>query len=481
MILSSLLYIMLFFVAAGIYFLLPQRIRWLFLLLFGYYFYLYWGIVPVLVLLYVTAASYAAGLVMGRPLHGAVRKAVFVLSVVCVLLPLVYFKYAGFLAESAAGLLDLFGVTFSKSFSHVAVPTGISFFTFLAVAYLVDVYRTQVSPEKNPGVFALFISFFPIVLSGPIERAGSLIPQLKQTPGFDAEMVQEGLKRFFFGLFKKIVIADRLAMYVNEVYGNYDEYTGLALVLAIYFYSFQIYCDFSGYTDMAIGSAQILGINVMENFQRPYLARSIPDFWRRWHISLSRWLRDYIYIPLGGNRVTRARLFFNIFVTFFICGLWHGANWTFVFWGLLYCLYYVVHHLTAKKSRVFPTAPPAKRPWLNETGKILLTFHLVTFAWIFFRSASMYDAVALIAGVGRGPFFSGSLDVGLGVFNLVLSLVLVGCLIVWEVLSESAPLYIERVKQQTPLSVKICIWAVFVLSFFLLGVFHGTDFIYFNF
>jgi len=479
MILSSLLYIMLFFVAAGIYFLLPQRFRWLFLLLFGYYFYLYWGVVPVLVLLYVTGASYAAGLLMGRPLHRAVRKAVFAASVVCVLLPLLYFKYAGFLAESVSGLLDLFGAAFSKSFSP-AVPTGISFFTFLAVAYLADVYKTQVSPEKNPGVFALFISFFPIVLSGPIERAGSLIPQLKQTPGFDPEMVKNGAKRFFFGLFKKIVIADRLALYVNEVYGNADEYTGLVLVIAVYFYAFQIYCDFSGYTDMAVGSAQILGIDVMENFQRPYLARSIPDFWRRWHISLSRWLRDYIYIPLGGNRVSRARLFFNILVTFFICGLWHGANWTFVFWGLLYCLYYVVHHLTTRKTQVFPTESPAKKTWLNETAKIFVTFHLVTFAWIFFRSESMYDAVALIAGIGEGPFLSGSLDVGLGLFNLVLSLVLVGCLIVWEVLSESAPSFIERMKR-LPLSVKICAWVVFVLSFFLLGVFHGTDFIYFNF
>ena len=278
--------------------------------------------------------------------------------------------------------------------THWIFPLGISFFTFQSISYIVDIYTKKVSPEHNLLHTALFISFFPVISSGPIQRAGNLIPQFKTERHFDYDNATDGMKLFAWGMFKKLCIADRIAIYVNYVYGNATDQYGIALLFATVLYSFQIYCDFSGYTDMAIGIARYLGFDIGKNFDHPYLSKSLGEFWRRWHISLSSWLRDYVYIPLGGSRVALPRIYLNLLITFLVSGIWHGSTWNFVIWGLLHGVYQCIGRATK------PFWEKSKVP---SFIRILITFCLVTFAWIFFRAANLQEAGIVIRKITQVP------------------------------------------------------------------------------
>ena len=326
-------------------------------------------------LAYAVAVSYFGGLsfCIGR---GYRRLRLLALCAAC-LAPLLFFKYAP--RELHPGII---------------FPLGLSFFTFQSLSYIADCYKKKVEPERSLLNVALFVSFFPVVSSGPIQRAGNLIPQFKEAHRFDYCSATDGLKLFAWGMFKKLCVADRIAAYVNYVYGSADSQYGSALLLATVLYSFQIYCDFSGYSDMAIGAAKYCGFDVGKNFDHPYLAQSVGDFWRRWHISLSSWLRDYVYIPLGGSRVALPRIYFNLLATFLVSGIWHGAGWTFVVWGALHGLY----QCAGRAAK--PLLEKAKIP---AAVKILVTFCLVTFAWIFFRTESLGQAALVVRKIAEVP------------------------------------------------------------------------------
>ena len=280
---------------------------------------------------------------------------------------------------------------------HWIFPLGISFFTFQSVGYIADVYKKKIQAERNFLNVALFVSFFPVISSGPIQRAGNLITQLNQAHVFDYDDATDGLRLFAWGLFKKLCIADKLALYVNYVYGNVAEQHGLALLFATILYSFQIYCDFSGYSDMAIGVARYLGFDVEKNFDRPYLSQSVGEFWRRWHISLSSWLRDYVYIPLGGSRVALPRIYLNLMATFLVSGIWHGSTWNFVIWGALHGLFLCAERATkgARDKMKIPS-------WIN----VAVTFCLVAFAWIFFRAKNVSEAAVVVKKIAAARSIS---------------------------------------------------------------------------
>lgn len=319
-------------------------------------------------------------------------KLILFLGVFLSLLPLAFFKYFGFVNESIREFLSLFGLNFQLRGLNWAIPVGISFFTFQALGYLWDVYYRRQQAERDFLTYALFVSFFPSILSGPINKASLIIPQLKSLrPYFDYAKAVGGLKLLLWGMFMKVAVADRTALYVDTVLPNYMHYSGLSCLAASLLYSIQIYADFAGYSLMAIGVGKVLGFELAENFRRPYFAVSITEFWHRWHISLSTWLRDYVYIPLGGSRCSRLRNYWNIFVTFLVSGVWHGANWTFVLWGCLHGICQIVEKATGQQM--------CDNSRLVRGFRILVTFLLVNFAWIFFRMPTVKDACGVVARI----------------------------------------------------------------------------------
>ena len=300
------------------------------------------------------------------------------------------FKYFNFFNSALSDTASLFGLHYTASTLDVLLPVGISFYTFQSMAYTIDVYRGNIKPERNLLVFASYVAFFPQLVAGPIERASNLIPQFYQQFMVNYDRIISGLRQILWGAFKKVVIADRLSVYVNAVYNNITDHTGLTLIIATVFFAFQIYCDFSGYSDIAIGTARIMGFDLMDNFRQPYFSRSVREFWRRWHISLSTWFRDYVYIPLGGNRVRFSRNLSNLMIVFVVSGLWHGANWTFLIWGTLHGLYIVMEVVIGRYVHF-------KRRVLTDGMATVLTFVFVTVAWIFFRANTVNDAFYVLA------------------------------------------------------------------------------------
>jgi D-alanyl-lipoteichoic acid acyltransferase DltB (MBOAT superfamily) len=381
------------------HFTLPHRLRWGWLLASSLIFYATWSPLHVLLLVLSTLVAYLLALQIGRTSEPAGRKAFLILGLLVELGMLATFKYWGFVHDSFGALLGWFGLTYTRPAWQPLFPAGISFFTFQASGYLIDVYRAKIEPERHLGVFGLFAAFFPQLVAGPIERAGHLIPQFRVRHKLDASRISGGLSLLLWGMFKKVVVADRLAVYVSAVYGDPAAHRGWPVILATYFFAVQIYCDFSAYTDIVRGAAKLLGYDLLENFGLPYTATSIRDFWRRWHMSLTSWFRDYLYIPLGGNRVSKARWYANLMIVFLLSGLWHGPQWTFVLWGGLHGLYMLLeawtHDLRARVARR-----------LHLTDRILWTalstivvLNLVCFAWIFFRAGSIFDAALLIANM----------------------------------------------------------------------------------
>jgi D-alanyl-lipoteichoic acid acyltransferase DltB (MBOAT superfamily) len=364
------------------------------------FFYMFFKAVYILILLFTILIDYYSAFYIEKAAAPATKKKLLVTSILANITVLGIFKYFNFLNSNISGIATYLGYTNAIPFLTLLLPIGLSFHTFQAMSYTIEVYRGNQAAEKNIGIFALYIMFYPQLVAGPIERPQQILHQFYEKHAFDMQRVAAGLQRIGWGLFKKIVIADRLALVVNDIYDRPQEFTGVPLILATVFFAFQIYCDFSGYTDIALGCARVMGFRLMENFNQPYSAQTISEFWRRWHISLSSWFRDYVYIPMGGNRKGRFRTFVNLLLVFILCGIWHGANWTFVFWGALHGIYLIVGLGIKPLREKFYSFIKSKalKKGLQATDK-LFTFLLVCFAWIFFRAETLNDSFYIITNL----------------------------------------------------------------------------------
>ncbi len=410
---------------AILYFILPKKpiFRTGLLLIAGYVFYMYAQPALGILLLGTTAVSYFAALRIEKTEKRREKRLWLVLTLFVCLGVLFFFKYFDFFSESVSALFGLFGGTKDPVLLHLILPVGISFYTFQTLSYVIDVYRGDIGAERNFAYFALFVSFFPQLVAGPIERPENLLPQLKEIHTFDKDDFLRGSAVMLLGFFKKVVVADGIAAAVEAVYGAPEAASGFAVLLATVLFAVQIYSDFSGYTDIATGCARILGIRLMKNFDHPYAATSVRDFWSRWHISLSSWLRDYLYIPLGGNRKGKARTLFNLFLVFLLSGLWHGAAFTFVLWGAIHGLYQIVGRLTEKpRARLLQKTGLAPDGILVRSVSTVLTFVLVDFAWLFFRADSLADAGILLTKLFTS--WDTPLSSALGAMGLNLSAIL---------------------------------------------------------
>jgi D-alanyl-lipoteichoic acid acyltransferase DltB (MBOAT superfamily) len=391
-------FLIFFPVVVALYFATPCKWRWLLLLIGSCYFYMCWKPEYIILMMFPSFIDYYVAKKMSATQNLAVRKKLLWVSLVTNLGLLFVFKYFNFFNESLRALFTQLNLSYAIPAASLLLPVGISFYTFQTLSYTIDVYRGAIAPERHLGKFSLYVTFFPQLVAGPIERSSNLLPQLQSLRyKLDPDRVVEGLQLMLWGFFKKVVIADRLAVYVNLVYNNPAEYHGLQVALATVFFAFQIFCDFSGYSDIAIGAAKILGVNLMKNFDKPYSAKSISEFWKRWHISLSSWFKDYVYIPLGGNRVIKWRWYYNLFITFLISGLWHGANWTFIVWGALHGFYLVFAIISRPfKDALIKRLGLDKYPAFLKVSQVISTFMLVNLGWLFFRANSLSDAMLLL-------------------------------------------------------------------------------------
>lgn len=367
-----------------VYWIIPAKYRWGVLLISSYYFYMSWNIKYVTLILTTTLVSYCAALLMERTESRRKKKLCLTSALLISFGILFFFKYFNFLSKSVTDVLQSFAIPVGQATLNLMLPVGISFYTFQTLSYVIDVYRGKVKACRHFGKYATFISFFPQLVAGPIERTRNLLPQIEGEHTFHTEKGIRGAKMIAWGFFKKIAIADTVAIYVDTVYNAAESFTGFPLLLATVLFTFQIYCDFSGYSDIAVGTAGLLDIDLMINFKSPYFSASIREFWSRWHISLSTWFRDYVYIPLGGNRRGPWRTRWNLLVTFLVSGLWHGADWTYVLWG---CIHGLGQILEREWNRMF-RIDPNKKTWL----KMGCTFLFVSVTWIFFRANTISDA-----------------------------------------------------------------------------------------
>lgn len=476
-----------FFIILAIYHLVPAKFRWTVLLAGSYYFYGTFKIHYLGLIIFSTLTTYITTLLMARQSRTSRKKYFLALGVICNLGLLFLFKYFNFFQNSLMAALEFWQISYQGRLLNLVVPVGISFYVFQLVSYSVDVYRGQLSPEKHLGIFALYVVFFPKLLAGPIERAKQFLPQVRQSHQWDAALATNGFKLIVWGLFKKLVVADRLAVFVDIVFNNPAQHEGPGLVLAVILYSFQIYCDFSGYTDVAIGTSQVLGFRLMDNFNRPYSARTVAEFWRRWHISFSTWLRDYLYIPLGGNRVTPARLYMNLMVVFLVCGLWHGANWTFVEWGLIHGFYLIFGLATKEpRSRIVSAIGLDKLPSLYRALQVFTTFALVSLAWVFFRADSLYDAVYVITHLHTGWYTivdekTLAHIVFFGKPKSQLFIALSSLAFVWVIHFIEAHENMRQMLWGKPLVLRWAVYYVMLISVLLLSAPSAQRFIYFQF
>ncbi len=457
---------------------MPHRYRWVLLLGASCYFYMVFVPVYILILGFTIVVDYFAGILL-ETIHKKWRKMFLIASIIANVGVLAFFKYYNFLNENLTVFLRGFSVDNPVPYLSILLPIGLSFHTFQAMSYTFEVYRGHQKAERHFGIYALYVMFFPQLVAGPIERPQNMLHQFHEKHYIDYYRIAEGIKLILWGMFKKVVIADRLSEYVNVVYNNPTEYQGPHLILATVFFSFQIYCDFSGYSDIARGTARILGYNLMVNFRRPYLSKSIHEFWGRWHISLSTWFRDYLYISMGGNRVSVPRHYFNLFFVFLISGLWHGANYTFIIWGAMHGFYLVFAKFTEPlRNRINTFMQLPKFPGLFNLSQGFITFILATYAWIFFRATSLQDALYITKNLFNWENVS---NINLFHFpvDLYLSFALIILLFVFDGLEEKLKIS-ERLKV-SPAIVRWAVYATSVIVLVVLGVWKSADFIYFQF
>ncbi len=455
------------------YWLLRNHYRWqnLLLLSAGYFFYACWNPKFLTLLVISTVMDYLCGIAVDRIEAPSKRKAFVALSMALNLGMLGYFKYFNFFAGSLHDALLRAGLNVPLAQLNVVLPIGISFYTFQSMSYVIDVYRKDIKPTRDFIEFATFVSFFPHLVAGPIMRPTTLLPQVSNPRQFDAQRFYQGAYLIFWGLTKKVVVADNLATIVNDLFSRSDTIDGGLALLAIYAFAFQIYCDFSGYTDAARGIAKCLGFELALNFNLPYFATNPRDFWARWHISLSTWLRDYLYIPLGGNRGGQGRLYRNLMMTMIIGGLWHGAAWTFVLWGLYQGILLVGHRLLEPTlNRINPVDAVDRACW--KFVRIVVTFHLVCFGWLIFRASSVTQVIAMTRAIIDRPSIPAS------AYLLPVTLVILPLLLVQVVQYLSKDLDIVL---KTPWYVRSVFYTFLFYAFILAGQFEGGQFIYFQF
>ncbi len=487
MLFNSLAFLVFLPIAFVLYWVAPEKYRWIILLLVSYYFYMAASPRYVLLLLCTSLVVWLSSIAIYRSdkEDRAFKKGMLVVTLVICFGLLMFFKYYNFAANSVVAFMEIFSMHIEPHLLNLLMPVGISFYTFQSTGYLIDVYKGKTRPEESFARFALFVSFFPQIIAGPIGRAPELLPQMKCDRKFDYDLAVSGLRMMLWGYFKKLVISDALGKYVDLIYGNVTYYFGLTFIMVSVMYTFQIYCDFSGYSDIAIGTARLFNIELMQNFKSPYFSKSIREFWSRWHISLSTWFRDYVYIPLGGSRKGKLRKNVNLMVTMLISGLWHGANWTFVLWGGLHGIYQVIEGFLRD---LFPKDANRKEGVASAILHGLITFGLVDLAWIFFRSDSIGDALFIVTHLHNGVILHfldawekmkvDMLITDMGLWKLLAAIVV---LMVYDFFSLKHDIPKEMSKWKLPLR-----WIIYVgvTSLIIINKLHGgttQQFIYFNF
>lgn len=442
----------------------------------SYFFYACWDWRFLFLLIFSTLLDYSAGIKIAEAKKVSLKKFWFWLTVSVNLGFLGVFKYFNFFSESFAEALSNVGLQVNPWTLNVILPIGISFYTFHGLSYVIDIYKEKIKPEKDFIDYSLFVSFFPLLVAGPIERATHLLPQIKRKRTFDYSRAVDGLRQILWGLFKKIVIADNCAYFANIIFDNPAEQSGSTLVLGALFFTFQIYGDFSGYSDIALGTARLFGIELLKNFSFPYFSRDIAEFWRRWHISLSSWFRDYVYIPCGGSKGGNWMKIRNTFIIFLLSGFWHGANWTFIVWGLLNALYIMPSILlNTNRSNLDIVAKGRLLPSLKDFLQILLTFSLTVFAWIFFRAIDLDHAFQYIGGIFSASLF----QMPVLPESAIIILLLVALFFIVEWFGREGNFAISKISI-FPTSVS---WSVYFGLIVLLFIFQGKEqvFIYFQF
>ncbi len=452
------------------YYLLPFRFRWMLLLAASYFFYMCWKFEYVLLIMGSTIVDYTMALIIERQTEKKKRRRYLLVSLAANLGLLFYFKYSNFVFINIDHLLEAFHFTARIKASSILLPVGISFYTFQSLSYTIEVYQGKQKAERHLGYFALYVCYFPQLVAGPIERYARLAPQLQSKHLFDMENIKNGLRLILFGLFIKMVVADNICVYVDKLYADPAGFNTKSILSGLFLYSFQIYSDFAGYSLVAIGSALLMGVRLMDNFKTPYLAKNIAEFWQRWHISLSTWFRDYLYIPLGGNRVTQSRWAFNIFVVFTVSGIWHGANWTFVIWGALFGIIYLIEHFANIALKINKVGKPYSPLHLLLSLK---TFVLVTLIWIFFRSQNLQEVAVIFKSIFANIHAGESLQVPIKYW------IFVGLLILSDFV-----LYNKRFDTWTGKQFFVVRWAIYAVLIFSILVCSGVEafpFIYFQF
>ena len=475
MLFNSLDFVLFFILVTSAYFSLPHGLRWQLLLAASCLFYM--AFVPTYILILFTAITidYFAAIWIEDTEVSHRKRLYLQMSIGSVCTILFVFKYFNFFNENLAVIAKAIHWNYPIESLEIILPIGLSFHTFQSLSYVIEVYYGRQRAERHFGIYSLYVMYFPQLVAGPIERPQHMLHQFHEKQVFDWSRLGTGLSLILWGLFKKVVVADNLALYVDTIYNSSGDHTGTSLLFATYFFAFQIYSDFSGYSDIARGVSHIYGIELMKNFETPYFSRSIPEFWSRWHISLSTWFRDYVYIPLGGNKVSQSQNILNILVVFILSGLWHGANWTFVIWGGLHGLYLIAYRLVNFDTRYSSAHQHLLMSnWLLQFLQLMLTFHLVSFAWIFFRADSITTAMMIVEKIvlDHGPLFWAPTTFPQALF-------VTGLLLILDSLNQR----IDYWSKENSISAR---WrTVYALSLFfaivLFGLESGTQFIYFQF
>ena len=466
MLFNSFEFLFFFPVSIIAYFLTPFKYRWVWLLFASYFFYGWWKVEYIVLIALSTVIDYFAAIGISQSISKRKKQLFLVCSLFLNLGLLFFFKYFNFFSLNVKSFSELLGYEINAPVFDLLLPVGISFYTFQTISYTIDVYKGVTKAERHLGIFAVYVSFWPQLVAGPIERSNKLLPQFRVKHEFNYDRFRSGMIRIAWGYFKKLVIADRMAILVNEVYTDMPDAGGGMYILATVFFAFQIYCDFSGYSDIAIGSARIMGYELMENFNKPYFATTIQDFWSRWHISLSSWFKDYVYIPLGGNRVVKWRWYYNLFITFLISGFWHGANWTFIIWGAYHGVLLIIPLIFKIKIKGWYTVLPV--------------FLLVCFGWLFFRANNTEHAFTILKHIFSSPLTMNwvSFD-ALFYAHFLMGICFITMLIFIEYMLGANQVEELVLKQRI-----ISRWTIYIfLTLIILwcGIFSSNTFIYFQF
>lgn len=487
------LHFLLFFVSLFFgYYLVPERFRRWVLLLASCYFYMVYVPAYILILFFLIVTDFLLGLRMGNA-EGKKRKWLLIISIFLNLGTLFLFKYFNFFNENISALAQLLHWHYPEVVLRIALPIGLSFHVFQSLSYVIEVYRGKVEPERDLGRYALYVLFFSQLVAGPIERPQHFLPQLRQDHPFQASNVRKGLEIMLLGFFKKLVIADNLALIVDHIYGKGMETNGFVLFIAAFAFTYQLYCDFSGYSDIAVGSAQVFGYDLTNNFRRPFASRSIAEFWRRWHTSLSNWLRDYLYNPLvfSGERLSKIRIYLSLLVTFTLIGLWHGANWTYIAMGMLHGVYLVLSLVTADvRKRIITAIGLSKFPRLHQAWQTLVVFVLVTVSFVLFRAISLPQAGQVLRGMFYAPLELFSFvpqwrawltpaGIGVGLKTVLFLLVAIGCLEWIQYVQEkkNTPFIFD----EKPRAIRFAYYYALLFAILCFGYFGAQSFIYFQF